>query len=277
MRKTLHNRLEKLAVPELEELLRESLAKDCKNYILIYQILELLKSKTKPLPELSQQEIDDAMMLFEKCRPAPITQKKIFTWRMRLAITAAVLCLLTFFFPVASAVSFIQEIFAKWNDKFFWFETSETTATTTDTYVFQTDNPGLQQLYETVTELGITQPVVPMWLPEGYDEYMIDESIHSNRNKISACFKKSDKAIIYLIEQKENIQTESHKNFNEPKSWTIMDTRYFYFENTNRVKVVWTTGDYVMMIAAPIDYTTMYSIVKSIYYINEVNHEKTSN
>ena len=35
-----------------------------------------------------------------------------------------------------------------------------------DQYLFQTENPGLQQVYDAVVELGVTDPVVPMWLPE---------------------------------------------------------------------------------------------------------------
>ena len=45
-------------------------------------------------------------------------------------------------------------------------------------YVFETDNPGLQQVYDAVVELGVTIPAVPMWLPEGYElaEITIEET-----------------------------------------------------------------------------------------------------
>ena len=44
-------------------------------------------------------------------------------------------------------------------------------------YVFETDHPGLQQIYDAVVEMGVTEPVVPMWVPEGYDlvEYKAED------------------------------------------------------------------------------------------------------
>lgn len=45
-------------------------------------------------------------------------------------------------------------------------------------YVFQTEHPGLQKIYDAVVELEITEPVVPMLLPDGYE--LKDQRIYEN-------------------------------------------------------------------------------------------------
>ena len=264
MRKALDNRFENLDIPELEVLLEKALAKEVKDYMLIHRILEVLKSKIKPLPEASKEEVDEAMMLWETVKPAPIVPKSFCSCKKLFAIATAVLCLFVIIFPVASAASFVQEIIAKWNDKFFWIEAPGATATTSDDYVFQTDNPGLQQLYEAVTELGITQPVVPMWLPDNFEIIYLKTSIINNNEKILACFSDGNLELVYSID-KINTAMESHKNSTVPESWNIMGTRYFYIQNSRNVKITWTYGSYEIMITGPISKSVMYTIIESIY------------
>ena len=46
-------------------------------------------------------------------------------------------------------------------------------------YEFRTEHPGLQEVYDAVAGLGVTEPVVPMWIPEGYTLFMCRTDVYS--------------------------------------------------------------------------------------------------
>ena len=150
-------------------LLKEALSKEQKDIALIHSLLEQLKAKSPVLPTVTQEEADEVQLRLQEARMDPPAPERSRVWQKRFAMAAAVLCLVLLVFPIASGTPFIQKLVAKWNEDFFWIETPGTPVELPEDYAFQTDNPGLQQLYDAVTELGITAPVVPMWLPEGFD------------------------------------------------------------------------------------------------------------
>jgi hypothetical protein len=90
--------------------------------------------------------------------------------RSFLTVAASLLLLTALFFalPKAAEANDIKNVIGWWNDSVFQFiKPGETPIE--EEYVFQTDHPGLQQIYDAVADLGITVPIVPTILPKEYE------------------------------------------------------------------------------------------------------------
>ena len=82
---------------------------------------------------------------------------------MQIASVLVAITLLFALLPTQANAETWWERLARWSDDFFSFFNPNESEMTEDVYIFQTDNEGLQQVYDKVVELGITEPVVPMW------------------------------------------------------------------------------------------------------------------
>ena len=262
MKKNKEATIENMNSLELESLLKTELARDEKDYLRIHHILEKLKSEAKELPEVSQEEVEQVTLRLQKPRIVPLKTAPRATWKKQIAIMAAVLCLVILAAPVVHGIPAVQKVIAKWNDDLFWIESTENQQTAPEDYVFQTDNPGLQQLYDAVTELGITAPVVPMWLPEGSELVYLEDDSGIRK---SAYFKIGDTDITYHISAYDS-EIDIHKGNDNPLSWNLMGINHFYVINENDAQSIWSNSGYLVRLGGNIEECVLYEIIKSIYY-----------
>ena len=165
-------RYRKMTTAQLDELLQKELRKDTPNEEVVLPILEILEKREKK----------------------PHRKNR---WIISLATVAAVFALLISLLPnTAGANSFWGAVLHVADSVVQFFTPGEASGPTEAEYAFETDNPGLQQLYDKVVELGITAPVVPMWLPEEYELVEIKHIKFEGWEKLSAAFKKDDQTVL---------------------------------------------------------------------------------
>ena len=264
MKKNKKVTIEDMNSRELESLLRTELARDKKDYQQIHKILEKLKTEAAELPEVSQEEVERVTLRLQKPQIVPLETKPRTAWKKQIAIVAAVLCLVVLAAPVAYGIPEVQNAVAKWTDDIFWIESSENQTDPMEDYVFQTDNPGLQQLYDAVTEMGITAPVVPMWLPNGsklvYIKQLDDDTVW-----LTAHFNLDGKEIAYHILPNDS-EFEIHKELEKPKSWNMLGVTHYYITNANMAKAVWINDGLKFELIGNIQESDLYKIIASIYF-----------
>lgn len=181
---------EMLSTHQLDEILRAEVAKDSMDENAVKQILDILEKREANDPVEIPVDVDAAWKTFreryvpreEKRKPKPAGR-----WIGRVAAVAAIVSILVLAVPNAGAWNFF-ELIGQWSQSIFeFFSPSSTVVDPGNEYEFKTDHPGLQQVYDAVTELGVTDPVVPMWIPEGYVlEKLTVENIAQTK-KVSAC------------------------------------------------------------------------------------------
>jgi len=164
-------RRELAAMPteQLRTMLHVEVEKDVPDDDLVLLILHILEDREPDVPMSSSAREEAAWKLFQKRVRA--RKRKPFLSGRRLAHAAVLLLvvgLLIVAIPQQAEADSWWDRLTKWTDEFFGFFREEESFTV-ETYAFQTDNPGLQQVYDAVVEMGVTAPVVPMWLPEGYE------------------------------------------------------------------------------------------------------------
>lgn len=133
-------------------------------------------------------------------------------------------------------------------------------------YVFVTDNPGLQQVYEAVLELGVTGPIVPMWLPEGYTLTEMQQYKTPMLNGLSASFSNGIYEIVYQLEQyygEPAHQYYKDDNYYETYEWE--GVIYHVAQNNNWWTVIWVKDNIECFLTLDCQEDTLWRILRSIY------------
>lgn len=162
--------LEGLSTAELDEMLQVELRKETIDDDLVRLMLSVLEDREKDCPVELNEEIVAAAERFENTINIQQKRSAKTKWPRVLKVASILLVvgLLLFVVPQAVNAESLAEMLARWTDSVFEFFNPAEEHGQQPEYVFKTDHPGLQQIYDAVVEMGITDPVVPMWVPEGY-------------------------------------------------------------------------------------------------------------
>jgi len=263
--------LDTMSTEELKTVLKNELSQASKNYERIYGILEVLRIRKPKIKRavphaVTQQEIDSALLICQEADTPSQPEPKPLWRRKPTAAVAAILCILLIAIPAASGMPFIQQMMAKWNDEFLWIDAPGTPVDSSEDYVFQTDNPGLQQLYDTVTESGITAPVVPMWLPEGFCLSFLHKTVSENAMKIIGIYDSEEANVVFLLEKNDkDVSFSRHKTADEPEKWCLNEITHIFASNMNYHYVMWNYEDFEITIISTLNKQTLYNVIESIY------------
>lgn len=166
----LQRELEDLSSEQLRTMLHAETDKDMPDDDLVLSILHILEDREPEVPDIGSEKEKAAWKLFRKRVRARRKRKPLYYSNLlRIASVVLAICLLFTLVPQQAEADNWWQRLTKWTDDFFGFFREEDDTFHLADYEFQTDNPGLQQVYDAVTEMGITIPAVPMWLPEGYE------------------------------------------------------------------------------------------------------------
>lgn len=238
--------LEKLSTLELDTLLRKELDSDTPERETVLLVLSILEERD---PTDSDNRPAGAEEAWERLlnRPQqsdskmPKLGRKPVKWLG--AVAAAVLAIvLLVTVPQSVGAENIFQIIGRWTRDI--FNLSDGSARQVqDDYVFQTDHEGLQQLYDAVVAQGITDPVVPMWIPEEYELAQLEVFSRQKTPKIHARFITENQYIIITIETfsggESNEYTKDNINIKELEYDNVC---YYLMRNGDTNKAIWNTG-----------------------------------
>ncbi len=260
-----------LSTVELEKLLASELENRPPDDEIVLTLLHILEEREAHLPlRLSPREAEAWEQYKQKTRNRKRQNKYPRRW---LSIAATFVLIITIVFSVvpqqAEAETF-WEMLQRWSDTVLEFFSGEGKLVDID-YCFETDNPGLQQVYDAVLELGVTEPVVPMWLPDGFLLNEIDMYKSPMSNGVYTSFSNGDDEIVYKLDvysgepahqfYKDDTHYESHE-------WD--GTTYNIARNNDRWLVVWGKENIECSIALDCQEETLRRILRSIY-VTEVS------
>lgn len=265
---SLRESLEKLSTSELDAMLRTELEKEMPDEYAVRLILKVLRERETGYPIEVNDRIQKAWIDYEEK-----TSQKVPPRGKAILKAAAVLLtcgLLLFTLPQeASAGSFFNRI-AEWTESIFELFSPGDSGNVQKEYVFRTDNSGLQELYDTVTELGVTVPVVPMWLEDGYE--LVDCKVTSSptTTKVLATFVFEDKTVTFEINiYTQNIAREYHKNTPDAGKYERNGISHYVFQNEGLWTVVWTRDNIECSIFIECQEAILHQVIDSIYTMEE--------
>lgn len=191
-------------------------------------------------------------------------------WLFRAAAVAAVLALVLLAVPQqVEAGSFFQRMM-RWTDSVFELFDPSSGPIGDREYVFRTDHPGLQEVYDAVTELGVTVPVVPMWIPE---EYVLKDCVSfgvPSKWVVSAEFQTSAGSLIYKIDvYQKNAPSVFQKDQMPAEIMEIAGIAHYIMRNKDAWMAVWTVDNIECSIHVDCPESVFYDILRSIYTMEE--------
>lgn len=266
--KTFHREeLEKLPSDVLDRMLHEELGEETKDAELILALMRILEEREA---NMLKPDVDEAWQTFverynTKIETEPATsKKKPCRWLGVVAAAIAVFFALSFGIPKTSGYDNLFKLIASWTDDFFTLSDPDNMPTE-EPYVFKTDNPGLQQVYDAVVEIGITEPVVPMWIPEGYELTELRTIPFADGTKVCARFANGQKD--FSLTYKSYYE---HHTFRAPKDegpvteYEFDGIPYHFIPNDDYLAVVWENGNIECMLTTELNESEIKTIIQSI-------------
>ena len=266
----LRETLERMETQQLDAMLLEELRKDSPNGELIRMIGRILKARDRELVPEIDDNIRQAWEQYQR-KAQPIKKKPKGLNSILVKAASLILVLLTFMALVpqkAEASNFFQRIIAWTEDVFSFIKPSEEAVQ--ETYVFHTDNPGLKEVYDKVTELGITEPVVPTWLPEGYELETCTVNTTQKNTFLGFSFHDGSTEMLFCLNiYSDNITSKYYKDEEIVFEMEMHGTKHTILQNTDFLTAVWVKDNIECAIGVDCPEDTLIQILESIYTMED--------
>lgn len=259
--------LKGLSTQELDDLLQKELHKETVDGASVRMILGVLEEREQDYPVEVNAKIEAAADRFEqslhdqKSNPSP----KRGSWVLKVASIVLVVGVLLFTVPQAANAETFWEMLARWTDTVFELFVPNGSDDKQPGYVFITDNPGLQEVHDAVVDLGITEPVVPMWVPQ---EYVLEELLvveEPSEVSIYANMKNNDNELIISITAQSIHSPLNHmKDTQNVKVFERDGVKHYIMTNIEQVSATWSTKNIECSVVTDCQ-EDIYKILKSIY------------
>ena len=267
---SLREMLEQLSTEQLDEMLQKELHKDQIDDHAVRLIMRILREREENHPVETTPEIEQAWEKYQSDialikKDDPRTQRTR-SWLLRAASVAAMLCLIVLIFPRQAEAETFWERLSRWTESIVEFFSTSDNEGRIQEYEFKTDNPGLQQVYDAVVEMGITDPVVPMWLPDGYAlaENKITETPRGSSVKARFTDESSEAVLVVYI----HVDDKSHSYLKDDVQYTEYEQNgcvFYITKNYERWIAIWTKDNIECSLFIDCQEDTLDEILRSIY------------
>ena len=187
------------------------------------------------------------------------------SWMVAVASVVLLLGVLFFTLPGTAQAGDIRGMLSWWSDSTFRF-LNPGKQIGPQAYVYETDRPGLQQVYDAVTEMGITEPIVPRWVPQGTELYSLDVYQLSLDSSLLACLKSEDGNIMFsVIVRNEQASVQYEKDKETVKIWDMSGTEHYVLSNNVNLAVTWVRNNIECSLTTDYPEEDVYRMIKSIY------------
>lgn len=266
----LHIELETMSTAQLDDILQAELQKEQPDENVVLPILEILEAREGERPV----EISGANLVawdrFTENAPEAKPRRPSRKWVASVAAAVAIVCLVFLAIPQdAEADTLFDRLLHLTDSVLQFFDPDRDPGDLEKEYVFETDHPGLQRLHDKLAELGVTEPVVPMWLPEGYELTELKTVSMSSYEKVFANFSDSTKTIIMQYNLTEETTATQYETKNKQVE-IYESTRVYHtiIENEESLSATWERDTVECLLVADLEKEVLYVIINSIYRRN---------
>ena len=260
--------LEALPTSRLDEMLQNELQKETVDADLVRLVLCVLEERETGYPIETNDEISAALEDFEKSldkRPGRPAKTKV-SWILKAASILLVIGLLLFVVPHAVNAESFFEMLARWTESVFEFFNITDSQDSQPGYAYKTDNAGLQEIYDMAVARGITEPVVPMWVPDGYNlkEMKIFES--PSTITIFSSLQNGESSIFITFNINVDApQFQYSKDDQDIEVIEIHGIKHYVISNNDKVTVTWYSNNVECSVISDCQEEDLFILLNSIY------------
>ena len=177
-------------------------------------------------------------------------------WRRVPFLAAALIAcmLLTLGVAQAAGENWIQSIIT-------WTDETLNLSGATDNVSFPISQP-LTELANTLEKIGITEPVMPRYLPDGYEQVEFD--YYPDMPCIAVAFEKGDNNIVIDIVTSKHGAVAFQKNAGDPEIYKANGLTFYIMKNVDVYTAAWLTDNYCCSIGNVSDRETLLEMVNSV-------------
>lgn len=264
--------VKQLPTQQLEDMLHKELNKLQPDGELVRKLLSELESRSEPI-DLDQPAVQKAAQRFQQnCAADEARQQmqrvhKYRKWILSTVAAAIALCVLLLVVPGTANAESAWERLARWTDTVFEFFSP---GDVQEEYVYTTDHPGLQQVYDEVADLGVTRPVVPMWIPEEYELTYLDIVPQRKKIQVRAKFSYATSEIMFVFEVYNQDSTRKHlKDDQRVGIYENDGIIHYILSNDSTTTVTWIIENIECSIYVDVQEDVLYKILDSIYEMED--------
>ncbi len=184
----------------------------------------------------------------------PLEHKR--KWRRIPFIAAALIACMLMTLGVAQAAGgdLIQAIIS-------WTDETLNLSGAADNVSFPISAP-LTELANTLDEIGITEPVMPHYLPDGYEQVEFD--YYPDMPSITVAFEKGDNNIVINIMTSKHGAVAFQKNAGDPEIYKANGLTFYIMKNVDVYTAAWLTDNYCCSIGNVSDRETLLEMVNTV-------------
>ncbi|MBR4289514.1 MAG: DUF4367 domain-containing protein [Oscillospiraceae bacterium] len=267
----LRENLEQMETQQLDEMLHMQLRKDQPDGQLIRMIGSVLRERERDRQPEITPEIQKAWERYQKLTQPPTRKpKSMRSTLVKAASIILVLLILAALLPrEAEAESFFDRFIA-WTSDVFSLLSPVEKGKQQDIYEFRTDNPGLQEVYDKVTELGVTIPVVPSWFLDGYVLKSCKITETPTKTYMSVVFTNGELDAVYELNvYNGNLTSAYTKDENIVRILEMNNIEHTLMHNKDLLLAVWEIENIECAINIDCEEDELNRILKSIYTMEE--------
>jgi len=260
----LREMLNRMPTEQLDKMLQVELEQENPDPISVRMLLGILEEREKEHPIAMNARQKKALTIYQsRMEKKPKQLPRILLQAASFALALLVLISLD---PQKAQAKTLWERLARWTTEVVEFFSPGDNAHRLVEYQFKTDNAGLQQVYDAVVELGVTDPVVPRWLPEGYELMECKSADTSRKTGIYALFTDCSSNFVFKVDISTTDATHKfYKVDTIEKYYEAGGVRYCIFQNNEQYTVIWSQENRECSIAVDCQEDVLYRILDSIY------------
>lgn len=283
--------LDQLSTKELQEILRADVdSPSGGDDEAIFYILEVMEKREHEHPSGSFPDVDNCWREFQTIYHTPegegqslypveedadaVPAGRPHRRALRRGILAAAIVALligSLVIPVAGYDSLLEMI-GHWTSEQFTFMTADRED---DTDLIKDDEGSAKtdvgaELRQVLQEYGVTQPVVPTWMPEGFeqvdDTFVKEYPAFGETEFFASYLKGTDACTISVIKRNNLIEGNIYEKIpDNPEIYTIGDVEHYIVPNEDTILVVWYIENLECTINTTMSESDVKRVVNSIY------------
>lgn len=245
--------LSEMSVEQLKNAVEQEIRKPAPNRTTVMECLQELKRR-------ESDDVPDKVLEAWELSQQPKVRPVVTGWHRIIAVAAIVAVVLLVTIPDVCGEENVIQLIGRWTKDIFSFgEIRERE------FVYQTDHPGLQELYDTVTALGAERNVVPTWIPDGYELEQIEVNTKSDKTTVFANFSDKEHYIVINIMIFNQIRnSEYQKGIEAAETYEKDGIKHYIVENDLTWTVAWSNNNIECSMSA-YNKENLYKMISSIY------------
>lgn len=267
------SKYDEMATEELEEILRldaeniDDQESDTEKLLYVMEVLTKRRMNNGHTGNTAQEAYESFKQHYmpeidnEDLIPATEnTSKRIaFRWVRALVATAAIFAIVIFGSVTAKAFGFdIWAAVVQWTQETFHFGDWNKSPN-------EGNNLSYTSLQEALEKGNITIPLVPTWIPEGYE--LTDISVEHNpvKEKYRAVYTNEEQVLRITVQdylKEKPVYVEQSEGLVE--EYVVSGITYYLFENNENVHAVWIVESFECYIAGPVTIDNLKMMIDSI-------------